>query len=381
MKTLNDFDLSGKTILLRTDLNSEVNKGKITFSERIKKSVQTIKELKKRQAKVVVMSHQGRPKETDLMSLKQHAQYINKKEKITFINDTIEKKAINAIKNLKSGQAILLENIRKEPDEFKPEKGKSNLLIKNLVPLIDIYVNDAFSVCHRNQTSVVLFPKYLPSCAGPLLVEELSHLKKIQFNDSMFILGGAKPEDNIKLLKGKKILSCGYFCHLVLIAKRYQLGEQEKFLKKELPHCEELIKEIKKNLHNIKTPVDLAILEKGKRKELPLECFPSTKRIFDIGSATIKNYTEEIKKAKSIFFKGPSGLYSDLRFRKGTAGILRAVADAKAFSLIGGGHSNEAIKKCKIDKKKFGYVSLSGGAVISYIAGEKLPGLVALESQ
>lgn len=379
MKTLDDLNFYDKTVLLRADLNSEVDKGKVIFSERIRESIESIFELKRRGAKVVIIAHQGRPGSDDFTSLKSHAKFIHYYTKIKFIEDIVGEKAVSAIKKLRIGEAILLENLRFEKDEFKPEK-KNNILIKTLVPLAEVYVNDAFSVCHRNHTSIVRFPKLLSSCAGRLLEKELKAIEKIDVKNSLFILGGAKPEDNVRLLKRKnKILSCGYFCHLALIAKGVNLGEQENFLKKEIKDFDKIIRIIKRKIKQIETPVDFAIEEEGKRKEISIEELPVDKKLLDIGEKTIEKYLTEIKKSKSIFVKGPSGFYSNKKFRKGTYEILNAISKSKAFSLIGGGHSNEAIKKCRIRKKRFGYVSLSGGALISYLAGEKLPGIEALE--
>jgi len=282
------------------------------------------------------------------------------------------------VRGLHEGDVLLLENLRFYPEEEANDSG----FAQKLAALADVYVNDAFSICHRKQTSIVSFPNHLPSCAGRLLEKELEAIEKLDVTNSLLILGGAKPEDNIKLIKANKenkILTCGFFCHLCLIASGIKLGEQEEYLKKEIKEFDEIIAYLKKNVKNLELPIDLAIENNGYRKEILIEELPIDKRIFDIGSKTIEKYISETKKAKSIFLKGPSGFYSDKKFRKGTYEILKAISKSKAFSLIGGGHSNEAIKKCRIKKKRFGYVSLSGGALISYLAGEKLPGLQALE--
>jgi len=374
MKTLSDLNFRNKTVILRTDLNSEVINKKILLSERIKQATKTISELKRKKAKVVVLAHQGQPGKDDFISLGQHSKFLNKYTKIKFIKDTIGKKAITAIRNLNSGQAILLENIRFEKDEYKPEKAKKNKLY-SLAKIADIYVNDAFSVCHRKHFSIMGFPKYLKSCAGRLLEREINALKKLKIKNNLYILGGAKSEDYFPLLKGKKVLACGLFGQLCVIAKGKNLGAQNLYLKNKLY----LIKKLKKKLKNVLTPVDFAVKVKNKRKELLLEEFPSKYEIFDIGKNTIEKYVSEIKKAKAIYMKGPAGFYSDKQFCKGTQAILNAVAENKGFSLIGGGELSNAIEKMKINKKRFGYISLSGGALLKYIAGEKLPGLEALK--
>ncbi len=377
MKTLSNFNLKNKTVLLRADLNSNVHKGRVFMSERIKQNAETIKILKKKKAKIIVIAHQGRPGKSDFLSLKQHAKLLNKFTKIRFIDDIIGKKSEKAIKNLKVGDAILLDNLRKQADEFKPFK-KNNKLLK-LTEKADIYINNSFSVCHRKQTSIISFPKYMKSCAGPLLEKELAALKKIKIKNCLYILGGAKPEDNIKLLKGNKVLACGLFGQLCLIAKGKNLGAQNKYLKKEVKDYNSVVKKLKSKLRNVETPVDFAIKINGKRKEISLDEFPSKYEIFDIGSKTMKKYVGEIKKAKSIYMKGPAGYYTDRKFSKGSFVILRAVAKNKGFSLVGGGHLSDAVEASGISKNKFGHISLSGGALLSYIAGEKLPGLEVLK--
>jgi len=376
MKTLSDFNFKNKIVLLRADLNSDVKNKKIILSERIKESAETISELKRKKARVVVIAHQGRPGKSDFLSLKQHAKMLNKYTKIKFVSDTIGKKATNAIQNLKSGEAILLENLRFLKEEFHLGKNK---LVKILSELCDVYVNDAFSVCHRKQTSIVSFPKYMPSYAGRLLEKEITALKKVQLKKCLYILGGAKPEDNLILLRGNKVLACGLFGQLCTIAKGKNLGAQNKYLKKEIKNYSNVLKKLKKKLKNVQTPLDFAVKVKGKRKEIPLEQFPSKYEIFDIGKKTQELFKKEIKKAKTIYMKGPAGFAADKQFAKGTFEILKAIAQNKGFSIIGGGHLSDAIEKSKIPKTKFNYISLSGGALLRYIAGKKLPGLKALK--
>ncbi len=371
MRTLNDFDFKGKTVLLRSDLNSDVQKGKLLKSERIRESAETIKELKEKKAKVVILAHQGRPGEDDFLSLEQHCRQLNEYVKVEFVDDIIGEKAEKRINSLKNGEAILLDNVRNLREEF--QKGE-NALTKFFSGIVDIYVNDAFSVCHRKQASILL-PKYIKkSCAGRILEREVNALSKLKFNNTLYILGGAKPKDNIKLLGKHKVLSCGLFGQVCLINKGKKLGAQDKFLKEknifiEIP---------KEKLKNAETPLDFAVNVNDSRKEIPLEGFPNEYEIFDIGGETQKKYVSEIKKAKNIYMKGPAGDCSRKIFSNGTFTILKAIADSKAFSVIGGGHLSDAIEASGINKKKFGHISLSGGALLNYIAGEKLPGLEAL---
>jgi len=376
MNSLNQVNLKGKTILLRVDINSPVVKGRVLMSERVRESAKTISLLKKRKAKIIILAHQSQPGKNDFISLEQHAKLLSKFTKVRFVKDIIGSKAKKEIQKLNSGEVILLENIRFLKEEYKPGK---NSIVNFFLPLIDFYVNDAFSVSHRNQTSIVSFPKYVPSFPGPSLEKELHAVKKIHMRNTLYILGGAKPEDIIKILKKpNKVLSTGLFALHCLDAKGVNLGTQKKILEKNKNYSK-IKSEIKKNFSKIKTPIDLAINVSGKRKEISINQLPTNYLIPDIGEKTIELYSKEIKKAKSIFMKGPAGNTDINEFKKGAFKILKAISKSKGFSLIGGGHSNEAIKESKISKNKFNHVSLSGGALIAYVAGEKLPGIEALK--
>ena len=213
MKTLDNFDFKNKTVLLRSDINSDVKNGKPLMNERIKESCKTIKELKKKGARIIIIAHQGRRGKDDFISLKQHSKLLSKISKIKFVEDIIGNKAADAISKLKGKEAILLENIRFLKEEENP--GKNNF-VKFFIGKVDIYVNDAFSVCHRKQTSIVSFPKYFKSCMGRILEKEVLALKKANLKDCLYILGGAKPADNIKLIGKNKVLATGFFGQLFL---------------------------------------------------------------------------------------------------------------------------------------------------------------------
>ena len=374
-KTIDNFNLKGKRVLLRVDINSPVFNGKVFLSNRIKVAVRTIAELKKRKVRVVVIAHQGRLGDSDFTSLKQHANLISKFTKIKFVNDIMGEKAISEIKKLKNGEAILLENVRFLKEEFEPSKNK---LVVRFSKLFDFYINDAFSVCHRDQTSVTRFPKFIKALAGPNLIKEVEALKKIRIKRALFILGGSKAEENILLMEGK-VLTCGIFGQLCHIAKGFNFGSQNKFLKTKFSILPELKKKIDEIGKNIKMPLDFALKIKGMRVEIPLEKFPSNYEIYDVGERTVKIYEKEIKQAKFILMKGTAGYAEEKIFQKGTRKILKAIANSGAFSILAGGHLSEALSKLGISESKFNYVSLSGGALVAYLSGKKLPGLEALK--
>jgi len=247
-------------------------------------------------------------------------------------------------------------------------------MVEVLSDHFDFYVNDAFSVCHREQTSIVSFPKKLKSCIGRTMERELKNLDKIKIKDCLFILGGAK-EDNIILLKNDNVLTCGIFGQLCMISRGFNFGAQNEFLKKDI----EVVEELKKINFTAETPIDFAVKVGNERFELDLEDFPSEYDAYDIGEKTIKEYIKRIKNVKAIFMKGPAGFAEDARFAKGTAALLKAIANSKAKKVLGGGQLSSALKRLKISEKKFDYISLSGGATVHYLAGRKLPGLEALK--
>lgn len=386
LKNIDSVNLKDKNVLLRIDINSPIINGKVMMNDRIKEHGKTIKDLLKKKARVVILAHQGRKGDEDYIeSLEQHAKLLSKVvgKKIIYVDDIYG--AIEKIKSLKSGEAILLKNVRSLEEEtlkISPEEHAKSKLVTTLSPLFDYFIQDAFSVCHRSQASVVGFAKTLPTLIGRVLEKELESLKKIEkIKASTFILGGAKIEECIILLKyieknkiDAKILSGGVFSLACVQANNYNIGKENEQDEKFINEIKEYIKKI-----NIIVPKDFAIEnEKGKRKEIKLEMLPTDKKIFDIGKETIEEYKKIIKRSKFIFVKGPMGKYEDKRFQLGTKEILKSVANSKAYSIIGGGNTLDAINLFKIPKTKFSHISLAGGALLEYISGEKLPGLEVL---
>ncbi len=377
-KTMDDVNLRHKTVLLRVDLNSAVVDGKVELSDRLIEHAKTIKEVVKKKARVVVIAHQGRKGESDFTSLKEHAKLLNKFVKIKFVDDIIGKKAVDAIKSLKDGEAILLENVRFLNEEMQP--GKNNKLVKTLSQYFDYYINDAFSVSHRDQASITGFPRVIPGLIGRVMEKEINGAEKIRFGKVLFVLGGVKPEEHIDLLNSRKdaeVLTCGLFGQACAIASGYNLGKQNAVLKKKKINLKDLKKLIGKiDLH---VPTDFAVDSHGKREEIDLEDFPSKHEIFDIGERTVSRYARKIKKARTVLMKGPAGRYEDKKFMEGTKDLLNAMIESKGYTIVAGGNTLSAMKHLNISKDKVKHVSLSGGAFIEHIAGKKLPGLEALK--
>ncbi len=388
-KTISDINMKNKLVLIRTDLNSDIKDGEVLPSLRIKLSAMSIKDLQRKGLKIVIIAHQGRPDSSDFTSLYEHSIQLNKYVKVKYVNDVIGEQALQAIKNLMPSEALLLDNLRFNKDEMNPGSKKNSLVeffCKNKDFKFEYFINDAFSVCHREQTSITEFPKHIPSVIGRVMERELEALENLHLGGAncLFILGGAKPEDNIKLLKSKnKIITGGIFGQVCTLAKGKKLGAQNKFLEKQIKDLPKIINKIKPSVKSIQTPLDFAVNKKNERVELKLNEFPSEYEIFDIGKDTMKLYVDEISKAKAIYMKGPLGYCEDEKFSLGTVEILKAIAQRtqqkKLFSLIGGGQLSNEFYRANLNDKDFSHISLSGGALLSYIAGEKLPGLEVLK--
>lgn len=397
--TMDDFDFKNKTALVRVDFNSNIDPQtkKILEAPRIRAHGETtIKELVQKGAKVVILAHQGRPGDPDFAPLKQHTALLSKVlgKPVEYVDDLFGEKAQKAIKQLKSGEVLVLENVRTYPDELKkgtPEEQAKSEFVQKLAPLADVFVNDAFSAAHRAQISIVGFTPMLPSVAGRIMEKELKALTKAVENSEkpcLYILGGAKADDALKISQyvlkndiANQVLTGGVVGNLFLAAKGFDLGKPNmKFLqKKELmgfvPGIKALIGEYPER---IEVPIDMAVEVNKKRREISVEQLPTGYPIFDIGANTIEKYGEIIKNAKSIVLSGPLGVFENKEFEAGTKKVFEAIASSKAYSLIGGGDTVSAAEKFHL-AQKMGYVSTAGGALIEFLMGEKLPGVVALE--
>lgn len=399
-KTLDDFDVRDKVVLVRVDFNSEIdpNTKRVTSDVRIKAHAEsTLKELAEKGARTVVLAHQGRKGDIDYTSLKQHAKILQKilKCPVKYVDDVFCDKAKAAITALKGGEILVLENVRSWDGETKsgtPEQAARTELVQNLAPLADLFVNDAFAAAHRGHVSLVGFTAVLPSAAGRIMERELKSLSKALETPEkpcVYVMGGAKADDSLEISKyvlgnniADSVLVGGVTSQLFLAAKGVDLGKGNMaFLeKKELT---DLIPGIKSLIEQFATrvvmPVDVAVNVGGKRKEISVNKLPTEHNIFDIGAKTVADYAKIINGAKSIVVSGPMGVYENKEFNYGTKKILEAIGNSKAFSLAGGGNTIAAIEEYGLTKK-IGYISTAGGALIEFLMGKKLPGVIALEN-
>jgi len=401
-KTLDDVDVSGKTVIVRVDLNSPIDPstGKIQDNERIQAHAKTLRELSEKNAKVVVLAHQGRKGGSDFLPLKQHAELLSKHvgKPVKYVSDLIGDEAEKAIKSLKNGEILLLENVRildEETKEASPEEHAKGPLVSKLSQFADLFVLDAFSVAHRAHASIVGFAAKLPVVAGRVMEMELKALSELLEKRSkiMLFMGGNKPEDCMKVVEAilnrgkpeiKMLLSAGILGQLFLMAEGRDLGtpSMDYIKKKKFDALVGKAKQLSERLgEKLCKPVDVACDVEGKRVEVKVEELPAPGPIMDIGGRTASLYAELIKSASeddAIIVKGPAGAYEYDQFRKGTAEAYKALAESKAFTLIGGGDSSTAIKLVGLKLEDFSYVSLAGGALIHYLSGKKMPGIEVL---
>lgn len=397
--TLDDVNVKDKVVLVRVDFNSPVdpNSKKLLDDARIRAHGQTtIKELSEKGAKVVILAHQGRKGDADFIPLKQHSELLSKilSKPVKYVDDVYGEKAKNAIKNLKSSEILVLDNVRNfaaETKEGTPEEHAKTELVQNLAPLADLFVNDAFAAAHRAHVSIIGFTAVLPSAAGRIMGKELKSLSKVLEKPEkpcVFILGGAKADDSLEISKyvldhgiADSILTGGVVGQVFLAAKGIDIGKPNmEFLKQQeamdiIPGITQLIQ---KYTDKIKTPKDIAVENNGKRQEIPVEKLPTERSIYDIGAKTVEDYIKWIKQAKTIVVSGPMGKYENRDFSYGTKKIFEEIANSKAFSLAGGGHTIGALEEFGLSKK-ISYISTAGGALMEFLMGKKLPGVAALE--
>ncbi len=398
--TLDDVLVKDKIVLVRVDFNSEVNPNtkEVSSDVRIRAHGETtIKELAEKGAKVVVLAHQGRKGEADFIPMKQHAEILGRilGRQVKFVNDIYGESAKEEIRNLASGEILVLGNVRGFDGETKkgtPDEHSKTVFVHNLAPLADLFINDAFAAAHRGHVSMVGFTAVLPSVAGRIMERELKSLSRALEKPEkpcVYVMGGAKADDSLEISKyvlsngiADYVILGGVTSQLFLAAKGVNLGKKtmDFLAKKELTGLIPGIKELmQKYPDKIMVPVDVALDMNGKRKEIGVESLPTENSIFDLGAKTVENYAEIISKAKSIVVSGPMGVYENKEFNYGTKKVFESIANSGAFSLAGGGNTIAAIQEYGLTKK-ISYISTAGGALIEFLMGKHLPGVVALEN-
>lgn len=391
--TVRDIDVTGKRVLVRVDFNVPIDakSGEITDDSRIRAALPTIKYLIKHKAKIILLSHFGRPKGKVVEEMRlaptsrRLAEILHKPVAMT--KDCIGPEVEKAVAALKPGEILLLENLRFHPEE---ENGDENFA-KALAGLGDVYVNDAFGTAHRSHASISGITHYLPAVAGFLMEKEIKTLGGLLENPAhpfTALFGGAKVSDKVAMLKnimGKVdcLLIGGGMAATFLKAKSFNVGKSA--VEADIINIAgDLIKEAIKNNVNILLPVDVVVAEKTDGSSagqiVSVDAIPSNQMIVDIGPKTVDAFQNELKKSKTIFWNGTMGIAEIPQFAKATQTLAKLLPKLKAKTIVGGGSTAETISALGL-AGKITFVSTGGGASLEFLGGEQLPGVVALRDK
>ncbi|MDD2626700.1 MAG: phosphoglycerate kinase [Methanomethylophilus sp.] len=396
--TLGDLNFRGKTVLLRADINCPLDKStkRILNDVRIRSIVPTVRELMGKRAKVVILAHQSRKGKWDFTDLSQHAHLLarNLNSPVQYVDDVIGDRAKQAIRALKEGEVLMLGNVRTLDSEtlsLPMEEHAKGELVRELAPLFDCYVCDAFGAAHRSQCSLVGFPMVMPSAAGRLLAREMYALKTI-FDEprrpSVFILGGAKFGDIPHMIDrvlsyglADTVIVVGMAGNAFLMARGVDIGEASK-----APLADELTPEnfaaAQKVMavygQRILLPQDVAVEENDQRKCVKVGDMGAAPAALDIGDKSIDIFRKVILASRTSFMSGPAGMFEKTFFAKGTLALMTAMIDSKGLTVLGGGHTSAAAERFDI-ADSMSYVSTGGGALETFLLRDPLPAIKALE--
>ncbi|HEY92124.1 MAG TPA: phosphoglycerate kinase [Dehalococcoidia bacterium] len=388
--TVRDIEVGGKRVLVRVDFNVPLDEktGAIADDSRIRATLPTIKYLIDRGARIILCSHLGRPggKVVDKLRLPIIAQRLSQilGKQVGVTRDCIGSETEKSVQSLKSSDVLLLENLR-----FHSAEERDNpIFARALARLADIYVNDAFGTSHRSHASIVRITEYLPSVAGLLLEKEVKTLGGVLENPAHpfgGLVGGAKVSDKVDMLenimsKVDFLLIGGGMAATFLKAKSYEIGlsliESDR-----VDTAAGLIEEASRNGVRLLLPVDVIVTDEigdeAKGKIVSIESISPQQKIVDIGSHTIRNFYEELRRCKTVFWNGPMGIYEIPQFAEGTKAMAKLLASLDAITIIGGGSTAEVVIELGL-ADKMSFVSTGGGASLKFLGGQTLPGVESL---
>ena len=388
-KTVKDIDLKGKKVLVRCDFNVPMDENRnITDNTRIVAALPTIKYLLENNCAVILCSHLGRPKGEfkPEYSLKPVAKELSKllDKEVIMAEDVVGEDAKTKAENLKQGDILLLENVRfhREETDNDPE------FSKQLASMAEIYVSDAFGTVHRAHSSTAGVAQYLPAVSGFLIEKELKFLGNAVSNPErpfVAILGGAKVSDKIGVIdslleKVDTLIIGGGMAYTFFKAQGYEVGKSLCELDK-LDLAKDLMKKAEEKGVKLMLPVDTVVGKEFKEdtesKNVKYTEIPADWEGFDIGEESIKIFSEEIQKAKTVVWNGPLGLFEFPQFAVGTNAIAKVLSEIDATTIIGGGDSAAAVRKAGL-ADKMTHISTGGGASLEFLEGKKLPGIECL---
>ncbi|MGI5949307.1 phosphoglycerate kinase [Peptoniphilus sp.] len=390
-KTIRDYDFNGKTALVRVDFNVPVKDGVVTGDDRIVKALPTINYLLDNGAKVVLMSHLGRPKgkyNKDMsmeVVAKKTSELLGKDVKFIASKEVVDDEVVEEVKNLKEGEVALLENLRFNPGEEKNDAD----FAKKLASLGDIFVNDAFGTAHRAHASNVGVTKFLPSAAGLLIEKEIKYFDEALENPKrpfVAILGGSKVSDKIGVIenlldKVDALVIVGAMANTFLKSKGLEVGkslvEDDK-----LDLARSIMAEAIEKSVDLILPEDVVVAkeikENAKSRTVELSEVDEDEMILDIGPKSVDKIKDTLKEANTVILNGPCGVFEIEEFSHGTMALAKALAEIDATVIVGGGDSVSAVEKAGV-ADKLTHISTGGGASLEMLEGKILPGIDAIE--
>ena len=391
IKTLSQLNPQKAQVILRCDLNVPIKDGVIADDGRIVASLSTIKKLLASSCSIVIIAHLGRPKgerksELSLAPIaKRLGELLN--IEVSFSNSITG--VASQVRALKSGEVMMLENIRFESAENSKDEAERSALAAELATYGDLYVGDGFGAVHRKHASVYELAKLLPHAAGELICAEVDVLEKLTKNPNRpygVVLGGAKVSDKIAVIsnlldKVNLIAIGGGMLFTFLAAQGKEIGKS--LVEVDLiPTVKELMQRAEKLGIKFLLPTDIVVAPEfaasSKPSTVSIDAIPANQMGLDIGPISAANFAQEIKKCKTVFWNGPMGVFEFDNFAQGTKVVAQALTEVDGLAVVGGGDSAAAVRKLGFTDNDFGYISTGGGASLEYLEGKELPGLVAL---
>ena len=391
IKTLSQLDPQNAQVILRCDLNVPIKDGVITDDGRIRASLATINKLLAGNCSIVILAHLGRPKgERKIeLSLAPIAKRLGELLKIEVKFSSAITGVASQARALKSGEVMLLENIRFESAETSKDESERSVLAAELATYGDIYIGDGFGAVHRKHASVYELAKLLPNAAGDLICAEVDVLERLTRNPDRpyaVVLGGAKVSDKIAVIsnlleKVNVIAVGGGMVFTFLAAQGKQIGKS--LVEPELiPTVKELLLRAEKLGIKFLLPLDIVVAPEFSADAKPTlvlaDAIPADQMGLDIGPASASNFAAAIAQCKTVFWNGPMGVFEFENFSHGTKTIAKALTQVDGMAVVGGGDSAAAVRKLGFADNEFSYISTGGGASLEYLEGKDLPGLVAL---
>ncbi|MEY9860365.1 phosphoglycerate kinase [Catenulispora sp. GAS73] len=394
MKTLDDLDVAGKKVLLRSDLNVPLDGARITDDGRIRASVPTINALLDKGARVIVAAHLGRPKgEPDpKYSLAPVAKRLGEllDVPVTFAADTVGESAQAAVAAMPERSVVLLENVRFNAGETAKDDAARGAFAAQLAALADVFVSDGFGAVHRKHASVYDIAKLLPSAAGLLIQTEVAVLKKLTENVARpyaVVLGGSKVSDKLAVIenlleKADRILVGGGMVFTFLKAQGYEVG-RSLLEEDQIPTVRGYLQRAAERGVEFVLPIDIIAATEfsasAEHEVVSASEIPADRLGLDIGPESGKLFANKLSSAKTIFWNGPMGVFEMEPYAGGTRAVAQGLIDSEAFTVVGGGDSAAAVRQLGFDEAAFGHISTGGGASLEYLEGKTLPGLAVLE--